>query len=157
VEWLRLVETVSVRGTVHVSVQILLGRPVGAVPKLSVTSVTASKGVGALRDDELGGVLEKGSVTASEVGLVVCLGAQVRGTGSGGAVVLGLVVSGSVEHGAGSEATRSDLHGDIILRDHLSGVESTEQQSETVNRQKSYFMIILTLASQLFFHSSDDG
>jgi len=75
-------------------------------------------------DLELGRVLKgNGSITASPVGLVVGLGAQVRCASCGHGVVLGLVVSGRVEHGVGAVTARPHFHGNVVLWNQLS-VES---------------------------------
>lgn len=57
------------------------------------------------------------TIAASPVGLVVGLRVMETGTGSGGCVILGLMVSCSVEHGAGSVTTGPHLHGLVIFWD----------------------------------------
>ena len=126
-EGLRLVEAVAVRGSVLISVLILLSPPGVAVPELAVALVAASKGVGALLDLQAGRVLEHtSSVASSPVGLVVLLRAQVAGPSGGRGVVVRLVVAGRVEHGAGSVAAAAHFHGDILLGDQL-GVGSVNK------------------------------
>jgi len=71
-------------------------------------------------DHELGRVLESSaSVTTSPVGLVVVLGAEITRTRRRGEVVFGLVVRGSVEHGAGAIAAGPHFHGGVVLGDQL--------------------------------------
>ena len=53
-EGLRLVEVVTVRSPVLVSVQVLLCRPGGAVPELAVALVSAGKRLSALVHQQLG-------------------------------------------------------------------------------------------------------
>ena len=123
-EGLRLVEAVAVRGSVLISVLILLSPPGVAVPELAVALVAAGHRVGALVDLQLGAVLEgERAVARPPVRLVVDLRAQVARPSCRRKVVFGLVVGCCVEHGAGAVATAADLHGLVVLRDQL-GVET---------------------------------
>jgi len=120
VERLRLVETVTVRSSVLVSVQILFSFPGVTVPELAVALVATREGVGALSDLKPGGVLEDARVLASSpVGAIVDLGAQVAGPSGRRRVVIRLVVARRVEHRAGAVAATAHLHRDVLLRDHL--------------------------------------
>ena len=124
VEGLLLVEIVPVSRAVHVSVEVLLCLPGGAVPELAVALVAAGHRVGTLVDLQLRTVLERQrAVTRPPVRLVVDLRAQIAGSRSCRKVVLGLVVRCCVEHGAGAVATAANLHGLVVLRDQL-GVET---------------------------------
>ena len=109
--------------------EVLLGLPVGAVPELAVTLVAAGHGVGALVDLQLGRVLEgNAAVTAPPVRLVVLLRAQVTGASRSRKVVLRLMISCSVEHGASAVAARAHLHRLVILWNQLriEPITSTE-------------------------------
>lgn len=124
VEGLLLIEIVPVSRAVHVSVEVLLCLPGGAVPELAVALVAAGHRVGALVDLQLGAVLEgERAVARPPVRLVVDLRAQVARPSCRRKVVFGLVVGCCVEHGAGAVATAADLHGLVVLRDQL-GVET---------------------------------
>ena len=120
-ERLGLVKRVSVCGAVLVSVKVLLSLPALAIPKLTVTLVSAVHCVGPAMDLQLGGILECRSwLTAPPVGAVMCLGAEVASAGGRGSIVLRLMVPGSVKHCASSVTAAPHLHGVILLWDQLS-------------------------------------
>lgn len=127
-EGLRLVKAVAVRSPVLVSVQVLLGLPGVTIPELTVAFVAARMVVGALSNLQLGGVLKDADIVARpKVRFVVLLGAEVARPGRGHRIVIRLVVSSCVEHGAGTKATASDLHRDILFRNQR-GIETSSSE-----------------------------
>ena len=71
-------------------------------------------------DLQLGRSLEDDTrVTAPPVGLLKLLRRVEAGAHGGSAVVLGLVVSSRVEHGASAISATPDLHAMILLRNQL--------------------------------------
>ena len=138
VEGLLLIEIVPVSRAVHVSVEVLLGLPGGAVPELAVALVAAGHRVGTLVDLQLRTVLERQrAITRPPVRLVVDLRAQVARPRRCRKVVLGLVVGCCVEHGAGAVATAAHFHALVVLRDQL-GVEAIKGKARWVSQCVSY-------------------
>lgn len=133
VEGLRLIEVVTVRSPVLVSVQVLLCLPGGAVPELAVALVATGKRLGALVHLELGRVLKQGALlTCAPVGLVVDGGAQVARPCRRREVVLWLRVGGRVGHGTRSVTTAAHFQRGIVLRDQRRVEPNQGMKSETV-------------------------
>ena len=121
VEGLRLVHRLAVRSPELVSVQILLSPPGGAIPFLAVTAVASRQRVRPLFDLQLGRVLENGVLlTSPEHGVVVCLRAQVAGTGCCRHVICWLHVGRSVKHGSRAVAATPDLHSLVVTRNKFA-------------------------------------
>jgi len=125
VERLGHVEAIAVSSSVLVSVQVLLGFPLGSVPKLVVGSVASRELVGGdFLELELGAVLEtKLGVAGSPVGFSLGSGAVVTGSLRGGVVVMGVVVRMVFDHGGATVSARGGLQGLVSAGDQ-SFVES---------------------------------
>ena len=116
--------------------EVLLGLPVGAVPELTVTLVAAGHGVGSLVDLQLGGVLEGcAAVTAPPVRLVVLLWTQVASPSRGREVVLRLMISCRVEHGASAVTARAHLHRLVVPRNQLRIEPITSPEARLVHHE----------------------
>ena len=133
VEWFWLVEVVSVGSAVHVSVQVLLSFPGGAVPELTIALVAAGHGVRASVHYQFRRVFEYlGAVATSPVGLVVDLRVVETRTGRCLMIIFGLVVASGVEHRASSVTATSRLHSLIVLWNQF-GVETAKKKEATKN------------------------
>ena len=106
--------------------QVGLSGPSSSIPLLAVALVATGASVGAISHLKLVGVIkDNGCGASTPVRLVVDGWLEEAGSGSGGGVVLWLMVGSSVEHGTGAISAASDLHGDVLLGDEL-GIESTQ-------------------------------
>jgi len=107
VEGLGLIELESVEGTDLVGVGVVLGSPEGAVPVLTVSTVTGSEFLRLefLHLKGLAVVELAAGVTLAPVVLVLGVGAEVGLAEGGRVVVNGLMVGGGTHLGLGAEAS----------------------------------------------------
>ena len=133
VEGLGLVKAVTVRSSELIGVLVLLSLPGGTIPELAIALVATLHGVRASVHLELSSAAEVScSVTGAPVRLVVNLWVVEASTSGGHEVVLGLMVLGSVEHGASAIPSATDFHGRIILWNQL-GIESVKSKRSVRN------------------------
>ena len=130
VEWLRLVEVISVWSSDLISVKILFSLPSCTVPALTITLVTTMKTVRSLVYFELLSVLKDSRiVTSSKIRLVMCLWMEEAGSHSCGGVVFRLEICSCVEHSASSITTTSHFNRFIVSWDQFR-IESDLRNSK---------------------------